>query len=151
MALGDHTITMDVSGLDDLIESFQELSRQYPDASGDMLRKDGRLLRKEITKKAEELTDTDKGNRWSLAKEGSYSVSKPQGWGDNRYVEICAKAPHFHLVEHGHEKYDFHGNDTGEWVHGKHFLQKAVKEYREEMPRNVERMIDGVLKKEGFL
>ena len=150
MALGDHTIQMDVTGFEDLIVSFRDLAKQYPDTADDMLRADGRYLRKEITKKAKELTDVNKSNKESLGKIGSYSVSKVKGGGNNRYVEISAKSRHFHLVEHGHQLVSHSGAALG-YVPGRHFLEKAAKEYSEEMPKNVERMMEGLLKKEGFL
>lgn len=150
MAMGDHNIQMDVSGMDDLIESLEGLSRKYPDKAGDLLRKDGRSLRKEIVKKARDLTDTPRQSKLSLGKIGSYRVSQVKGYGVNQYVEITARSPHFHLVEHGHELVSHSGNHIG-FVQGKHFLERATKEYEREMPDHVSKMVDELLKEEGLI
>ena len=144
-------IRVDISGIDDLQKTFDDLVKKYPDSAGDLLKKEGRSLRKEITNKAKSVVKTDSSNRYSLGKAGSYKISQIKGYGSNQFVEISAKSPHFHLVEHGHEEYDFKGNPTGRYVQGKHFLQEATKEFQGDMPKHVESMVDNLLKEGGLI
>ena len=147
--MSDHVVRMDVSGMDELIQSFEDLARRYPDKAGDLLRKDGRSLRKEIVKKARDLTDTPRQSKMSLGKVGSYGISPVKGYGANQYVEITAKSPHFHLVEHGHELVSHSGNHIG-FVPGKHYLEQATKEFTNDIPNHVSKMVDELLKEEGL-
>jgi hypothetical protein len=140
---------MDVSGLEDLQESLEQLSRKYPDKAGDLLRKDGRSLRKMIVREAKQQTDTDENHKMSLGKVGSYSISQVKGFGSQQYVEISAKAPHFHLVENGHMMKTKSGKTVG-FVVGVHFLDRATKEYQNDMPEHVEEMVDELLKEAGL-
>ena len=39
-------IRMDISGIDDLQKTFDDLVKKYPDSAGDLLKKEGRSLRK---------------------------------------------------------------------------------------------------------
>jgi len=139
------------SGMNELVESLENLTRKYPDKAGELLQKDAKELRKEVVKKTKEVTNTDSSSKQSLGKVGSYKISPVLGYGTNQYVEISAKAPHFHLVEHGHNKYDFHGNPTGGFVQGKHMMRETVKKHEEQMPKTVSSMVDTLLKEEGLL
>ena len=65
-------------------------------------------------------------------------------------TEIANKAPHFHLVEEGHRKFDFHGNDTGGFVPGRHYAEQTREEWRTEFPKMVQEHLDRALDKGGF-
>lgn len=145
----DENVNIQISGLDDLVESLETLVRKYPDAAGELLRKDGRALRKKIVEGAKESIKTKGESKRSLGKTGSYSVSQPMGYGSQQYVEIAAKSPHFHLVEHGHNLVTKDGKTIG-FVQGKHYLEKATKEYEGDMEEHVSHMVDGLLKAGGL-
>jgi hypothetical protein len=147
---GEQTVKMDVSGMEDLQEALVTLAGRYPDKAGDLLRKDGRSLRKMIAKEARQQTDTNESHKMSLGKIGSYNVSEVKGLGTHQYVEISAKAPHFHLVENGHMMKTKSGKTVG-FVVGVHFLDKATKEYKNDMPEHVENMVDELLKEAGLI
>ena len=143
-------VELTFNGLDELTESLADLSRKYPDRAGELLQKNARELRKEVTKKVRDDTRSRGSSKYSLAKVGSYKISPVLGFGENQYVEVSAKAPHFHLVEHGHNEYDFHGNPTGGFVQGKHMMREAVKIHEQKFPETVSGMVDTLLKEEGL-
>lgn len=146
----DHTFTMSVEGLDELQDSLKRLVRKYPDEAGRMLQREARVLRKEIVAETKELTNTSAKSKMSLGKIGSYSVSKVYGIYTKQYVEIKAKAPHFHLVENGHDLVSRSGKYIRH-IEGKHMLDNAVRKHEQKMPEIVEKMVSDLLKREGFI
>ena len=147
---GERTLVMYVDGLEDLIDSLKDLTNKYPDRAGELLQKNAKQLRKDVVKEVKDLTDTDGSSKRSLAKAGSYAISQVQGFGTNQYVEISAKSPHFHLVEHGHDLVTHSGETIG-FVQGKHMMENAVRKSAENMPSTVEDMIAELLKEEGLV
>ncbi|MBE6023435.1 MAG: hypothetical protein E7231_09410 [Cellulosilyticum sp.] len=76
----------------------------------------------------------------------SYRVSKVQGSGKELYVDFRSTSPHFYLVERGHKIVDKRGRDTGKRVHGKHMVEQTVFEYQKNFPKEVEKMVDNLIK-----
>ena len=137
------------SGLEELTESLDSLARKYPDRAGELLKKDAQQLRKDVVKKTKEVTNTRSSSKRSLGKAGSYKISPVLGFGAGQYVEVSAKSPHFHLVEHGHNLVTKSGETIG-FVQGRHMMKETVKVYEEKMPETVSKMVDTLLKEEGL-
>lgn len=144
-----NTIQMNIEGLDDLIDSLENLTKKYPDEAGELLRADALKLRKDIVLSARDKTNTKSQSKKSLGRAGSYRVSRVQGYGIRQYVEVTAKAPHFHLVEHGHVQLNKNGEAIG-FVPGRHFMEPVVNKFEDEVPVHAEKMVGELLKKEGF-
>ena len=142
-------VEITVSGMDELTDSLADLARKYPDRAGELLQANARELRKEVVRKAKEVTNTSVSSKKSLGKAGSYKISPVLGYGENQYVEVSAKSPHFHLVEHGHVLKTKSGRAIG-FVQGRHMMKEAVKIHEEKFPATVSGMIDTLLKEEGL-
>lgn len=127
--MADEVFSMTVEGMDELAESLKRLTSKYPDKAGQLLSRNARKLRKEVVDQVKDLTETSASSKMSLAKESSYKISQIKGLGTNQYVEISAKSPHFHLVEHGHVLKNHKGETIG-FVQGKHMMDIAVKKKR---------------------
>lgn len=153
-----------VIGLDDLTESLSKLAKNYPGIAGEVLREEGRALRKNIVKNARDMTETKRQSKQSLGKIGSYRVSQVKGFGQNQYVEVYARSKHFHLVERGHQmvmpftrklkngkriKLKSGGTVKGR-VEGKFFLKKAKDLEVIRYPQAMDAALDKTLKKYGF-
>lgn len=148
----DETISLSVEGLDDLTNSIENLVREYPDRAADLLVKQARSLRKDVVKMVRNETDTDGTKKRSLAKLKEYKISKVQGIGSRQYIEVSGVAPHFHLVENGHRLVDGKGKAVGKgYVPGYHFMDRATKKRRIEIPKELEGQIDQILRKEGLI
>lgn len=153
---GEHTMSMSLEGMGDLVESLKELTRRYPDRAGELLQENAKKLRKEVVKNVKETTTPTKGTKKKrppkkpLHKIGSYGISQVQGYNERQYVEISAKSPHFHLVEHGHELVKPSGEVIG-FVQGKHMMENAAKKAESEMPSTLEDMVTELLKEEGLI
>lgn len=147
--MSEQMISMKIDGLEELQDAFEDLVKKYPDKAGDMLRKDARQLRKEIVKEVKKAVKTDTNSKRSLGKLSSYEISDVKGLGIQQFVEVSAKSPHFHLVEHGHNLVK-DGVNIG-FVQGRHMMDKAVKTHEENMQDTVLIMIDDLLKEGGLL
>lgn len=146
---GEHALSMSIDGMDELVESLERLTKKYPDKAGELLQKNAKELRKDVIKNVREDTKTTGKTKRSLSKTSSYSISPVQGYGTSQYVEISAKSPHFHLVEHGHVLKNHLGQTIG-FVQGKHMMENAVKKREEHMDESLERMVSELLKEEGL-
>ena len=66
------------------------------------------------------------------------------------FVTSTNKAPHFHLVENGHAKYDFHGRYTGGFVPGRHYAERTRQEYQEKYPELMTEKISNMIAKHNL-
>ena len=139
-----------IKGMDDLVESVDAFIQKYPDKAGDFLRKQAMETRKGIAKEARAAVNVDPSNPKSLGRTGSYRVSQVKGTGDGQSVELSAKSPHFHLIEHGHELVSHSGKPIG-WVPGYNILSTEAKRRELAMPKEFEEMAEEALREEGFL
>lgn len=144
---GEHTLSMSIDGMDELVESLERLTKKYPDKAGELLQKNAKKLRKDVIANVKEDTKTTGKTKRSLSKTSSYAVSEVQGYGTSQYVEISAKSPHFHLVEHGHVLTNHSGKTIG-FVQGRHMMENAVKKREEYMDKDLKRMVSRLLKEE---
>lgn len=152
ISTGGQDAEIKLDGLDDLMKSLEELAKKYPDRAGELLQKEARDTRTEVTKNIREHLNTDGSSKRSLAKAGSYAVSPVQNYGVNQYVELSAKSPHFHLIENGHELIDHRtGSKMGKgFVLGYKFMDEAIRKAQLTMPKTAEKMIETLIKDGGF-
>lgn len=141
-------LDFNIKGLEELAEDLQRLTSKYPDKAGDLLRVEARTLRQKVARRMQREKKSRKKTKKPLENVGSYKVSPVQGLGHAQYVEISAKAPHFHLVEHGHDL--VRGGQTVGHVQGTHYFENTVREQEAQMPLVVGRMVDKLLREEGF-
>lgn len=63
-------------------------------------------------------------------------------------VLVWNSAPHFHLVENGHNL--VRGGNVIGFVPGKHIMEKTRHEYEDIVPERFEKMVEDVLKESGL-
>lgn len=141
-------LDFNIEGLEELANDFDRLVKKYPDKAGDVLRAEARTLRQKASRRMKREKKSRQTTKRPLENVGSYKVSPVQGLGTAQYVEVSAKSPHFHLVEHGHDLVR-NGQTVGH-VQGTHYFENTVKEQEAQMPMVVQRMVDKLLKEEGF-
>lgn len=141
-------LDFDIEGLEELANDLDRLVKKYPDKAGDVLRAEARTLRQKASRRMKREKKSRQTTKRPLENVGSYKVSPVQGLGTAQYVEVSAKSPHFHLVEHGHDLVR-NGQTVGH-VQGTHYFENTVKEQEAQMPMVVQRMVDKLLKEEGF-
>lgn len=132
---------LEIQGLDTLQRKLKYISNRYPYESEVLLTKMGNKFRNSVKKRT---PNSGYESKRKLIK--SYRVSKVQGAGKDLYVEFRSTSPHFHLVERGHRIVNKKGRDTGKRVQGKFMVEQTVLEYQKAFPKEVEKMVDKLLK-----
>lgn len=140
---------IEIRGLNEITEKVSKFVKKCPDKAGDFLRKQALITRGKVVKEAKSAVNVDTSNKRSLGKQKSYTVSQVKGYGTGQYVELTANAPHFHLIEHGHELVSHSGRPIG-WVPGYLIMDAVRKKRRVEMPKEFETMVDNALKEAGL-
>lgn len=142
-------------GMEDLEKSFAQLAKKYPDRAGEFLKKQAYKTRSGVVREMKSAVDVDLSNDKSLGKPKNYSVSQVKNYGKNQEVELTAKSPHFHLIEHGHELVS-HGalkssrKNLG-WVPGYLVMDAERKRRDAKIPVECGEWADELLAEEGFL
>ena len=132
---------LQINGLDTIQKKLKYVATHYPYESEILLKKMGNKFRTSVKRRT---PDSGLQSKRKLMK--SYRVSKVQGAGKDLYVEFRSTSPHFHLVERGHKIVDKNGRDTGKRVEGKFMVEQTVFEYQKAFPKEVEKMVDKLLK-----
>lgn len=132
---------LEIQGLDTLQQKLKYIANRYPYESEVLLTKMGNKFRNSVKKRT---PNSGYESKRKLMK--SYRVSRVQGAGKDLYVEFRSTSPHFHLVERGHRIVNKKGRDTGKRVQGKFMVEQTVLEYQKEFPKEVEKMVDKLLK-----
>ncbi len=135
---------MTIAGLDDLTDDLKKAVGVYPDMAEKSLKKMGNKLKKETVKYTRTVVKQHTGR---LIK--GYKVGKVKGYGTNMFVEFSGTAPHFHLVENGHQLVNKNGETVG-YVQGKHMIATTVASYDSVMNKEMDKMTDKILKECGL-
>ena len=137
---------VEIEGLEDLRSKMEKCAEDFPDQANLAMKRCAADWRKDVNAKMP----------------SSYSTGKkpiPKNWKSeytyNRYqvcdsVTIYNKAPHWHLVENGHRKFDFHGHDTGGFVPGRHYAADTNDEWEDKFPEEIDKQLDKALAEAGF-
>ena len=135
---------MDTRELDDLVKNmFRTAQDVYPDEAKSFLKKEGNKGRRLLRAKTKAVTKKKTGN---LLK-GIRRTGVQKHNGDFQ-IRVYNKAPHAHLIEHGHVLW-VNGTKTEKFVPGKHPAADTTKQLKREFPRDAEAFVDEMLSK-GF-
>lgn len=164
--MSEQNVILSTEGIEELVEDFKKLARKYPDRAGELLQKEAKEIRKRVINRVKRDKDSNEKSKRSLTKASSYKISPVQGYNEKQYVEISAKSPHFHLVEHGHKMVmpNYHGvkgqkgvkvpnkngGQTIGFVPGKHMMADTVREENTRIADVVTDMVSELLKEGGF-
>lgn len=132
---------LEINGLDTMQKKLNYVATKYPYESEILLKKMGNKFRNSVKCRT---PDSGLQSKRKLMK--SYRVSKVQGSGRDLYVEFRSNSPHFHLIERGHKIIDKNGRDTGKRVEGKYMVEQTALEYQKAFPKEVEKMVDSLIK-----
>lgn len=128
-------LEFELKGLDELKEKLEKALKEYPDKAEEKLEDIAKKFRKSVVQK------TPKGPTGNLKK--SYRLSKVQQMGRVLFIEFRSTAPHFHLVERGHNQKTKSGT---KWIPGVRMVERTVEEYEEIIPREVEEWLEDLFK-----
>lgn len=135
---------MDTRELDELVKNmFRTAQDVYPDEAKSFLKKEGNKGRRLLRAKTKAVTKKKTGN---LLK--GIRRTGVQKYDGDFQIRVYNKAPHAHLIEHGHVLW-VNGTKTEKFVPGKHPAADTTKQLKREFPRDVEGFVDEMLSK-GF-
>lgn len=140
-----------ISGFEELQSDIKKAISYYPNKAEKTLEGEGRKFKKLAKENTNKMVKTRTGN---LTK--GYRTTKATGFRENMEVNFMAenkKNPHFHLIENGHDVY---AGKKGKAVKvgyksGYHMIQRTKEEYKEILPKSLEKMRDEILKEAGLL
>lgn len=143
------TSGFDASDLNDLENQLLRLANeQYPKEAKRFLRTQGNKAKTRLRKNTKAATKKKTGN---LLK--GIDKSAPELYEGSFQARVYNKAPHAHLIEHGHVMADKFGNpilnELGQemWVNGRFPAAHATNELKAILPAKVDKFIDDLLEK----
>lgn len=135
---------MEFSDLSDLVkEMYRTAEEVYPDRAKKFLKAEGNKGRRELRAQIKAVTKKKTGN---LLK--GIRRSGVQKYNGDLQIRVYNKAPHAHLIEHGHVLW-VNGERTERFVPGRHPAAETTKVLKREFPKDAEVFVEGLIK-EGF-
>lgn len=132
-------------GLEEFERDLERAVRKAPVQAEETLVELAKEFKTSAKKKANaELKHIKRGE-----KDKKYAIKRKWGHklvddGVGATVLVWNSAPHFHLVENGHNL--VRGSRTVGFVPGKHIMERTRNEYKDIVPERFEKMIDDILK-----
>lgn len=146
------SLEFDISGLDELTECLQKVVKRYPDKAMETMEKTGKKFKNRVIKITHKAVFQHTGN---LIK--GYKLDPVQGYGLNTQITFRGTAPHFHLIENGHNqvvgksrKKRKSGRVVG-FVPGRLIVHQAREEYKKELPAILEKTLTELLKESDLI
>lgn len=136
-------------GLEELERDLEKAVRKAPAQAEETLLE----LAKEFKKSAKKRAKTELKPHDREGEQKKKAIERKWGHklvGDNlgAAVLVWNSAPHFHLVENGHQLVR-NGHAIG-FVEGKHIMEKTRNDYKDIVPERFEKMVDDILKESGL-
>lgn len=144
------SMEFDISGLDELTECLQKVVKRYPDKAMETMEKTGKKFKNRVIKITHSAVDQITGN---LIK--GYKLDPVEGYGLNTQVNFRGTAPHFHLIENGHNQVvgkskKKAGRVVG-FVPGRLIVHQAREEYKSQLPIILEETLTELLKESDLI
>lgn len=149
------SMSMEFDGLDELLDALNASAASYPDVAENKLNMVSLKFKSRVIKITKNAVDTESGGRLITG----YKLSAIRGYGINMQRDFSGRAPHFHLIENGHElvipKYRKgkplkNGGQNIGFVPGYMIVAQARKEFELKMPGYMREVVDEVFRKGGM-
>ena len=146
---------IEFENLNEFLAKLDSISNEYATTAEKHLRKTGNRLRKTVIAATPDGSSSDtvisksgktRKNRKKLKNSWKGTIKGESG--DTLEYDLRSTAPHFHLVDRGHVQKTPSGRVTG-FVAGKHFFDKAVKEWEatDDVSKELEKYMQEIKKK----
>lgn len=131
---------LDLNGLNELQQDLKRAIKIYPDKAQENLV----ILGKQFKSRAIKITRSAvKKHSGKLIK--GYKLDPVIGFGINMQVDFRGAAPHFHLIENGHEQITKNGRNVG-FVAGRQIVKQCRDEYSAIVPIALAKMTAEILR-----
>lgn len=144
--IGSGFDTSDLSGLEKQL--LKLANEQYPKEAKSFLRTQGNKAKTRLRNRTKSVTKKKTGNLLR-----GIDKSAPKLYEGSFQIRVYNKAPHAHLIEHGHVMTDKFGkpilNAMGQemWVNGRFPAANTTNELKTLWPAEVDKFIDDLLEK----
>jgi hypothetical protein len=128
----------DLNGFSDLQENLQKAIKKYPDMGAERLENISKDFKKRVIQITKQSVDSHTGK---LIR--GFKLDKMRGFGVNMEKDYRGTAPHFHLIENGHNQVTKDGRNVG-WVPGRLIVKQARDEYADKMPQEMQKLIEDI-------
>jgi hypothetical protein len=133
-----------MDGLKDLQNSLEKAIDKYPDLAEESLEENAKKFKKRVIKITDLAVEKHSGK---LIK--GFKLDKMRFYGNVMEKDFRGTAPHFHLIENGHEQVTEDGKTIG-WVPGFQLVKQARNEWSEELPDLMQKLLDDIVKECGL-
>lgn len=139
--------------------AFEKAAKQFPYSAETVLKKEARELKKQIMNAYVGSTIKSKRKNWkkSLKKDSKTALEKSFSPGNviksgSKYTTaVTSKAPHYHLVEDGHDESGWYARqENAKPIPGKKIVAKIMARRSENADEIGQRVLDELLKKAGL-
>lgn len=155
--MSDIQTDIDMGNLD---TAFEKVAKQFPYSAEKVLKKEAQELKKQITNAYVGSTIKSKRKNWKrslknkdskTALEKSFSPGKVIKSGSKYTTAVTSKAPHYHLVEDGHDEGGWYAKQANaKPVPGKKIVAKIMARRSEKSDEIGRKLLDELLKDAGL-
>ena len=132
-------------GLEEFEQDLKKAIRKAPIQAKETLVEVAKDFKKSAKKRAKSETKHVKrsgdGEKWAIARKWGHKLVDD---GVGATALVWNSAPHFHLVENGHQV--VRGGRVVGFAPGKHIMEKTRNEYEDIVPERFEKMVDDILR-----
>lgn len=121
-------------GMEELAADFDRAVQEYPYEAEKALNRTGNKFRRKVIKKT---PDSGREHKRKLKKTYKKEIA---GIGDNIEWRFWSTAPHFHLIERGHNIVNKRGETVG-FVPGVHMVESTAQEFEGIVPDEMKKML----------
>lgn len=133
-----------LNGFTELQDSLQKAIKKYPDMGAERLENISKDFKKRVIQITKQSVDSHTGK---LIK--GFKLDKMRGFGVNMEKDFRGTAPHFHLIENGHNQITKDGRNVG-WVPGRLIVKQARDEFADKMPQEMQKLIEDITRECGL-
>jgi hypothetical protein len=139
--MGDFDIKM--NPLSVFVRELEDLQEHFPKQAKQLMMRSGSKARTIVARKARQLVQKKTGKYLKSIKRGKVWLDEGEG---SYKVRVYTRAPHGHLIEHGHRIVGKDGSEHG-FKEGYHVFDKATREIEDQWTDIVENEFDKIMSK----
>ena len=137
---------LDLKGFDELRDELAKAIKLYPDLAEKKMEDTAKKFKNRVIT----ITYSAVGKRTGNLIKG-FKLDKMRSYGINMEKDFRGTAPHFHLIENGHNLTNKAGESVGKgWVPGYNIVDQARHEYSDIMPVVMKDLLNDITKRSGL-
>lgn len=153
------SIQVETEGFKELENAFKKAQNKFPQTTERILKQETTAIKKQVTNAYVSNIIKSRRKNWKkslknkpkTSLEKSFQVGRVMKKGNDYTDAVVSKAPHYHLVEDGHEPGGWYADQKGaERVRGKKIVAKIMARRSRDAGQIGRRVLDQILKEAGL-